>query len=319
MSHIWRAKVDGGQPVQLTSGADGENAPRWSPDGKTIAFTSKRGDDESAQVYLLPADGGEARRLTTHASAVSQLVVVARRRRDLFHGARAEDRGREGAREGQGRRLRVRRELQADAPLEGRASRPDARRSVTSGDYSVTSYDLSDDGRKIALHRAPTPLLGSSPDGEVWVDQRRRQRRRAGDEERRPRERRAAVARRLAGAVPVGFERALRELLQRPGVRRAGGRRHAARSWPARTSRTTSTAPRGRRTASRSTSSPTRRARGAVRRAGRRRQATAADRRQAQHRVVVDQRRSVGVHDERLDQCRRCLGARRRAPPRRRA
>ena len=31
---------------------------------------------------------------------------------------------------------------------------------ITSGDYSVTAYELSDDGKKIAYHRAPTPLLG---------------------------------------------------------------------------------------------------------------------------------------------------------------
>src|SRR5947208_3172 len=73
ISHVWRARLDGGDPVQLTSGADGENAPRWSPDGKTIAFTAKRGDNEFAQIYLLPIDGGEARQLTSHASAVSEI------------------------------------------------------------------------------------------------------------------------------------------------------------------------------------------------------------------------------------------------------
>ena len=76
ITHIWRAPIDGGQPTQLTSGADGENGPRWSPDGKTIAFTSKRGDDEFAQIYLLAVDGGEARQLTKHGSTVSELTWV---------------------------------------------------------------------------------------------------------------------------------------------------------------------------------------------------------------------------------------------------
>ena len=31
---------------------------------------------------------------------------------------------------------------------------------ILSGDFSVTVYDLSEDGRKIAFPRAPTPLLG---------------------------------------------------------------------------------------------------------------------------------------------------------------
>ncbi len=31
VSHIWRAAVDDGVAVQLTSGTDGENDPRWSP------------------------------------------------------------------------------------------------------------------------------------------------------------------------------------------------------------------------------------------------------------------------------------------------
>src|SRR5206468_7575770 len=40
---------------------------------------------------------------------------------------------------------------------------------ITGGDFSVTSYDLSDDGRKIVYHRQPTPLLGDGPEGEVWT------------------------------------------------------------------------------------------------------------------------------------------------------
>src|SRR3984893_8440795 len=74
VSHLWRARLDGDAPVQLTHGADGVSGPPWSPDGKTIAFTAKRGDNEFAQIYLLPVDGGEARQLTTHASAASELT-----------------------------------------------------------------------------------------------------------------------------------------------------------------------------------------------------------------------------------------------------
>src|SRR5205814_4349663 len=40
---------------------------------------------------------------------------------------------------------------------------------LTGGDFSVTNYTVSNDGRKIALHRQPTPLLGSGADSEVWT------------------------------------------------------------------------------------------------------------------------------------------------------
>ncbi|MEE8568770.1 MAG: hypothetical protein V3S81_09165, partial [Anaerolineales bacterium] len=49
--------------VLTASGMDSD-APLWSPDGRYLLFLSKRTGDEKKQVYLLPADGGEARRLT---------------------------------------------------------------------------------------------------------------------------------------------------------------------------------------------------------------------------------------------------------------
>jgi dipeptidyl aminopeptidase/acylaminoacyl peptidase len=62
---IWVAPVDGSAPPrQLTSGAGTDGNPRWSPDGRWLAFTSKRDGAKVAQLYVLPTDGGEARRLT---------------------------------------------------------------------------------------------------------------------------------------------------------------------------------------------------------------------------------------------------------------
>ena len=69
ISHIYRINTDGTGQVQLTFGERGENSPRWSPDGKTIAFTARRDPDTANQIYLLSIDGGEARRLTSHPTA----------------------------------------------------------------------------------------------------------------------------------------------------------------------------------------------------------------------------------------------------------
>src|SRR3954453_13948926 len=59
---LWSIPSGGGEPKRLTTAPGTNNHPRWSPDGKTIAFVSSRGG--SAQIWLLPVDGGEARQLT---------------------------------------------------------------------------------------------------------------------------------------------------------------------------------------------------------------------------------------------------------------
>ena len=101
---------------------------------------------------------------------------------------------------------------------------------ITDGDFSVTDYDLSEDGRKIDATSARRRRCSATATDERGVGgERRRHQRRAADEEHRPGDRRGDLARQLAGAVPLGIERALRDLLQRPAVRRARRRRRGAR------------------------------------------------------------------------------------------
>jgi Tol biopolymer transport system component len=61
---IWVSDADGSNPRQLTHGpASLQQAPRWSPDGRVVAFESQ-GSDGHMHVWTLGTDGGRLRRLT---------------------------------------------------------------------------------------------------------------------------------------------------------------------------------------------------------------------------------------------------------------
>ena len=60
--HIWLYDKQSGSIREITYSAKTEISPRWSPDGKQLAFLSNRDDDQ--QIYVMRADGGEATPLT---------------------------------------------------------------------------------------------------------------------------------------------------------------------------------------------------------------------------------------------------------------
>ncbi len=64
---IWRASVEGGTPVRLTVHEAQDTKPRVSPDGRWIAFSSKR--TGNYDVFVMPIDGGEPRQVTWHSAA----------------------------------------------------------------------------------------------------------------------------------------------------------------------------------------------------------------------------------------------------------
>ncbi|MCE9581384.1 MAG: DPP IV N-terminal domain-containing protein, partial [Planctomycetes bacterium] len=63
VAHLWMCDVAGeSKPRQFTQGKQSESNPKWSPDGRTIGFLSARSG--KSEIWLIAADGGEARQLT---------------------------------------------------------------------------------------------------------------------------------------------------------------------------------------------------------------------------------------------------------------
>jgi dipeptidyl aminopeptidase/acylaminoacyl peptidase len=67
VSDLWLVPADGSTPPRrITNTKAPKNGVAWSPDSRSIAFTTKREGDEAEQVYILDlAGGGEARRLSS--------------------------------------------------------------------------------------------------------------------------------------------------------------------------------------------------------------------------------------------------------------
>ena len=63
-TRLWLADAETGDVRAFTGDGHSDSSPRWSPDGTQIAFVSDR-EKPKGQIYLIPADGGEARALTS--------------------------------------------------------------------------------------------------------------------------------------------------------------------------------------------------------------------------------------------------------------
>ena len=63
---IWTVPTTGGEPTRLTDAPGREMAPRFSPDGRWIAYEADYGGTDVRDLYIVSAEGGESIRLTEH-------------------------------------------------------------------------------------------------------------------------------------------------------------------------------------------------------------------------------------------------------------
>jgi dipeptidyl aminopeptidase/acylaminoacyl peptidase len=71
-SDIWQVALPSGTPRQLTRSEKRDNAARWSPDGKQLAFISSR--DGDPQIWILDITSGEPRKLTTISTGADGVI-----------------------------------------------------------------------------------------------------------------------------------------------------------------------------------------------------------------------------------------------------
>jgi dipeptidyl aminopeptidase/acylaminoacyl peptidase len=176
LTDLWLIPVNGGAAKQLTADAGADTQPVFSPDGKWIAFVSRRDEDEQTQIYIIPVDGGEARRITSVPTGASVPKWFPDSRRVAFVSAIWTDLVRW---EDQEKRMKERAESRMSAkvwdrapiaywdrllddrephvfsvPLEGGEPTAVTRMSgyfLFKGEYDAFSYDISPDGTEIAF------------------------------------------------------------------------------------------------------------------------------------------------------------------------
>ncbi len=186
-TEIWLAR-SGEAPFPLTRTAKGSSTdPKWSPDGRWLAFLADRGD--KAQIHVIRAAGGEAQPITKESEAISAFEWSPDGKQLAFIKNEKESKALKNRKERYGSWAVDDEEFElahlwlvpfnpdptpapgempclSDSANADCITLPKATR-LSEGAFTITTFDWSPDGTQIAYSFQPNPLINSSRGSDV--------------------------------------------------------------------------------------------------------------------------------------------------------
>jgi dipeptidyl aminopeptidase/acylaminoacyl peptidase len=172
VSQIWMANIATKQNVQLTFGEKTSTNPKWSPDGKWIAFLSNRKDNRN-NLYRLNIDGGEAEPLTELKTNISDYNWSPDGRFIAYTMSDPKTEDEEKNDKGRNDFRWVDENLKMSRlyviPVEKDTNGKREARKLTTGNYNVGEFDWSPDGSHIAFSHSKTPNANDWTTADVSI------------------------------------------------------------------------------------------------------------------------------------------------------
>lgn len=170
-SEIWMYK-EGGEPFQLTrTSKSSSNAVQFSPDGRFVSFLADRG--EKTQLHVIQLNGGEAMQISKEEEGVSAykwspdgtMIAIAKSEADTKRDKTIKERYGSFGVEG---------EEYKQTHLWILNFNPDsvkiqAAKRLTEGNFNVSGFDWSPDGRSIVFNRQKDPLINSGISADIVI------------------------------------------------------------------------------------------------------------------------------------------------------